>query len=204
MRGKNLVWGVRGVVLVNLQKRYGVRTVSLAAFVRSLKRQMRLGSREFNICFVDDHAIRQLNSAYRGRDKATDVLSFPWNEAAGGQWPQPSGTAVPALRTSGTPVPPGLPGRITNFLGDVVISVETARRNARAEGHSTLNEICWLALHGVLHLLGYDHMRDSGEMIELELALREQLGVAGGRKRKVETRKSKLETRKSKSPRRTD
>ncbi len=65
-----------------------------------------------------------------------------------------------------------------NFLGDAVISVETARRNAAAEGHSTLNEIRWLMLHGVVHLLGYDHERDKGEMIALELA--EQLGVAGG------------------------
>jgi len=84
------------------------------------------------------------------------------------------------MRTGGTAVPPHLPGGITNFLGDVVISVETARRNARAEKHSTLNEIRWLVLHGVLHLLGYDHEHDIGEMIALELALREQLGVAGG------------------------
>jgi probable rRNA maturation factor len=62
----------------------------------------------------------------------------------------------------------------------VVISVQTARRNASEEGHSTLNEIRWLVLHGVLHLLGYDHERDTGEMTTLELALREQLGVAGG------------------------
>jgi len=167
-------------VLVNLQKRYAVRTASLTTFVRNLKRRLRLGNREFNICFVDNRAIRQLNSAYRGRDEATDVLSFPWNEAASGQWLQPGGAVVPAARKGGRPVPPGLPGRIRNFLGDVVISVETARRNARAEGHSTLNEIRWLALHGVLHLLGYDHEHDNGEMMALELALREQLGVAGG------------------------
>ncbi len=197
-------------MLVNLQKRYGVRTASLAGFLRSLKQRLRLGKREFNICFVDDHAIRQLNSAYRGRDKATDVLSFPWNEAPGGQWPQPRGTAVPAVRTGGAPmdrgrlpVPPGLPGRITNFLGDVVISVETARRHARAAGHSTLQEIRWLALHGVLHLRGYDHERDSGEMAALELALREQLGVAGGpqEKKQVKSQNAKVKSQKFKGPR---
>jgi probable rRNA maturation factor len=61
----------------------------------------------------------------------------------------------------------------------VVISVEAARRNARKEGHSTLNEIRWLILHGLLHLIGYDHSRDTGEMVALELSLREQLGIAG-------------------------
>ena len=87
-------------------------------------------------------------------------------------------------------------GGIANFLGDVVISVETARRNAAAEGHSTLNEIRWLILHGVLHLLGYDHEHDNGEMMALELALREQLGVAGGQARKS---KSKVKMQKAKS-----
>jgi probable rRNA maturation factor len=170
-------------VLVNLQKRYGVRTAALSAFVRNLRRRLRLGNREFNICFVDDNAIRGLNLAYRGKDKATDVLSFPWNEADGPLRPDPRALSRQRERAG-----------ITNFLGDVVISVQTARRNASEEGHSTLNEIRWLILHGVLHLLGYDHDHDSGEMIVLELALRDQLGVAGaGRKSK-----SKVKTQKSK------
>ena len=64
-----------------------------------------------------------------------------------------------------------------NFLGDIVISVDTAMTNARQEGHSTLNEIRWLILHGVLHLLGYDHEHDHGEMTRLEHALRSRLGI---------------------------
>jgi probable rRNA maturation factor len=66
-----------------------------------------------------------------------------------------------------------------NHLGDIVISVETAKRNAHLEGHSTLNEIRWLILHGLLHLLGYDHESDRGEMNRLELALRTRLGISG-------------------------
>jgi probable rRNA maturation factor len=176
-------------VLVNLQKLYSVHSASLLAFARSLKRRLRLGKQEFNICLVDDDAIRRLNSAYRGKDKSTDVLSFPWNETDGPQRPQPR----PASRR-------GEIDEFRNFLGDVVISVETARRSAAAEGHATVNEIRWLILHGVLHLLGYDHERDAGEMIELEMSVREQLGVGGGTggKRKIETRKSKLENRESK------
>ncbi len=179
-----------GIALVNLQKRYSVHSASLLAFARSLKRLLRLGNREFNICLVDDDAIRQLNVAYRGKDKATDVLSFPWVDSDGP-------LQLEAPLSSRHRECDG----ITNFLGDVVLSVETARRNAAGEGHSTINEIRWLILHGVLHLLGYDHERDAGEMIALELAMREQLGVTGGAG-KFENRNSKIETRESKSPRR--
>jgi len=188
MTQKDRIGSVRGVAFVNLQKRYVVRTASLVAFARNLKRRLRLEKREFNICFVDDHAIRHLNLAYRGKDRATDVLSFPWNEADGHLPLDP-------------PAPSHGRGRegLANFLGDVVISVETARRNARVEGHSTLSEIRWLILHGVLHLLGYDHEHDAGEMIALELALRDKLELAGGprpgRKSKVENRNSKIEIR---------
>ena len=174
-------------MLVNLQKRYGVRTAALSAFVRNLRRRLRLGNREFNICFVDDNAIRGLNLAYRGKDKATDVLSFPWNEADGPLRPDPRALSRQRERAG-----------ITNFLGDVVISVQTARRNASEEGHSTLNEIRWLILHGVLHLLGYDHEHDSGEMIALELALREQLGVAGEALGGKEIQNSKFKSQKAK------
>ena len=150
---------MRGAEIINLQKRYAIRAASLRPFVGGLRRRLRLAQKEFNICFVDDRAIRRLNLAYRGKNKSTDVLSFSWSEAE---------EAAPSPYED-----------FANFLGDVVISVETARRNARAEGHSTLQEIRWLILHGVLHLLGYDHERDRGEMVALELRLREEMGVAG-------------------------
>ena len=157
-------------MLINLQERYVLRCAGLEPFVRNLKRRLHLANRELNICFVDDGEIRRLNSLYRGKDKATDVLSFAWNDGGG----RPGHEARRNL-------PRRAWGEKANFLGEVVISVETARRNAAAEGHSTLNEIRWLILHGVLHLLGYDHERDQGEMTALELALREKLGVANGR-----------------------
>ncbi len=172
MNGKDRVPASPTAVLVNLQKRYVVRTASVAGFVRSLQARLRLRNRELNICFVDDDAIRQLNSAFRGKSKPTDVLSFPWNAASGRRDTKAGATSChPECR------------EFANFLGDVVISVEMARRNAQQEGHSTLNEIRWLILHGVLHLLGYDHSCDTGEMVALELSLREQLGIAGTRAR---------------------
>lgn len=135
--------------------------VASRAFVQRLRTLLRLGRRHFNVCLVGDREIERLNNVYLGKNAPTDVLSFPWRETGGAK--QRAGAAA----------------EFVHFLGDVVISVETARRNARQEGHSTLNEIRWLILHGVLHLLGYDHATDRGEMTNLELALRERLGIAG-------------------------
>jgi probable rRNA maturation factor len=147
-------------LVVNQQKRLVVDLAAVRAFVERLRATLRLARRDFNVCFVDDREIRRLNIAYLGRRRATDVLSFPWR-----------GTG--RVRTGAANA------EFANFLGDVVISVETAQRNARREGHSTRNEIRWLILHGLLHLLGYDHERDQGEMTSLELSLRERLGIAG-------------------------
>ena len=133
-------------------------------FARRLRHDLRLHGQQFNICFVSDHEIANLNKAYRGKKRPTDVLSFSWKESSGG--------AMPA------------PGRdFEGFLGDIVISASTAQRNARVEGHSTRAEIRWLILHGVLHLLGYDHETDNGEMTALELVLRERLDEKRGARR---------------------
>ena len=118
MKGEDSLASARGIELVNLQKRYRVPAASVRSFALNLKSRLRLGKKKFNICFVDDSAIRNLNLAFRGKDKPTDVLSFPWNEA---------GHALPS------PGPrPQRDGRhgIADFLGEVVISVQTARRNA--------------------------------------------------------------------------
>lgn len=145
-----------GTTLINRQDAAVVSTASLKTFTRRLKQRMKLGKRGFTICLMGDAEIRRLNRSFRGNDKATDVLSFPW---------------VGRVATSGRNKP--------IFLGDIAISVETATRNARREGHSALNEIRWLILHGVLHLLGYDHATDNGEMTRLELEVRDELRVGG-------------------------
>jgi rRNA maturation RNase YbeY len=151
-------------LIVNQQRQYALNLARLRDYTEQVRRVLRLGRREFNVCLLDDGEIRKLNAAYRGRRRATDVLSFPWGAPGGNGGGVASGREFAA------------------FLGDVAISVETARRNAWREGHSTLNEIRWLILHGALHLLGYDHEKDEGEMVRLELRLRERLGIAGGRR----------------------
>ncbi|HKT12018.1 MAG TPA: rRNA maturation RNase YbeY [Terriglobia bacterium] len=144
-------------MIINRQRQFALDMPSLRAYEHQVKSVLDLGTREFNVCFVSDEEISRMNSVYRGRAVPTDVLSFPW-EGEGESGPEEAASV-----------------EFRNFLGDVVISVATADRNAMAEGHSTEEEIRMLILHGVLHLLGYDHETDHGEMKNLELSLRERL-----------------------------
>ena len=99
------------------------------------------------IAFVSDKTIRQLNQQFRGVDKATDVLSFPAEEED------------------------------ESNLGDIAISVDTAAKQAKENGLTFDEEVAQLILHGLLHLSGYDHETDKGEMNRLELRMRRKLGI---------------------------
>lgn len=104
------------------------------------------------IVFVGDAAIRNLNKRFRGKDQVTDVLSFP-NEA------EPFETENQSQ------------------LGEVVISVQRAAAQAKQNGLTFSNEVEQLILHGLLHVCGYDHETDDGEMNRLEINLRKKLGI---------------------------
>jgi probable rRNA maturation factor len=105
------------------------------------------------LAFVRDVSIRSLNLKFRGKDSATDVLSFPaFDQQANDS-----------------------PAAEDESLGDVVISTDTALTQAREAGHSFERELSELLIHGVLHLCGYDHETDNGEMNRLELRLRRRL-----------------------------
>jgi len=114
-----------------------------------------------HVAVVPDAQVRRLNRTYRRKDRATDVLSFPASE--------------PRAQAPGLQAPGSGP-----FLGDIVIASGVARRQARAAGHSALTEFKVLALHGLLHLLGYDHERDTGTMLRLERRLRLKGGLREG------------------------
>ena len=154
-------------MILNRQHRLEVKLQPLREFELEVRRALRLGRRDFNVCLVDDAAIEQMNRTFRGKARPTDVLSFPWKDG-------PNSDVVLS----------GAAAEMSHFLGDIAISVETARRHARAEGHSLRNEIRWLILHGVLHLLGYNHEVDDGQMTRRERALRDQLGRAAEANRK--------------------
>ena len=125
--------------------------------------------REVSVALVSDGFMRKLNHRFRQVDRATDVLSF-CEEDAGDPAPVPA----PARRTSG-PSDPTAP-----MLGDIVIATGVARRQARRARHSYATELRVLALHGLLHLLGYDHERDHGEMARVERRLRRRGGLDEG------------------------
>ena len=165
-------------LILNHQDKYVVNSSRLGEYVREVREALRLGRRDYNVCLVDDREIKRLNSLHRGKGRATDVLSFPWNTPQ--RLPRPRARSEPARpRHVRRSAKERAALEFKNFLGDIVISVDTAKRNARQEGHSTLNEVRWLILHGLLHLLGYNHESDQGEMTKLELALRSRLGIAG-------------------------
>ncbi len=108
------------------------------------------------VALVSDARMQALNRQFRGKDKVTDVLSFPADAAASSS-------------------PPG-----TAFLGDIVIASGVAKKQAKAAGHSLHTEIRILALHGLLHLLGFDHAADDGKMARVEARLRRKAGLPEG------------------------
>lgn len=144
--------------IVNLQKTVKIDISEVRKFCKRLTLEVAESeARTFSVAFVDDERMRQLNEMFRGKDATTDVLSFPFEAEPFEVLPAADGQ------------PP------TVFLGDIVISAEQAQRQAAENGLTLDAEIKQLILHGVLHLCGYDHETDVGEMNERELALREAL-----------------------------
>lgn len=129
-----------------------VRLGRLRPWLRDLLAVVAPSHDSLSVLFTSDRRMRELNREWRQKDRPTDVLSFP-----------------------GADTPEG------RHLGDVAISVPTARRQAAEAGHSLERELRILLLHGVLHCLGYDHEEDDGEMERLEARLRAQWIPASGR-----------------------
>jgi probable rRNA maturation factor len=121
---------------------------------------------EVTIALVSDARMQTLNRSYRNKNYATDVLSFPAS-------PRPL-RKDPASRAQAA----GPPG--DRYLGDIVIATGVATRQADEVGHPVSTELKVLALHGLLHLLGYDHETDTGEMARLEARLRKKAGLDAG------------------------
>lgn len=127
-------------------------TRSMGRFLTEAKAAVRLRG-QVTVLLTSDAVIRNLNRRFRGKNKPTDVLSFPADSAAPGS---------------------------ERIAGDLAISVPTARRQASLQNHRLSTEIKVLILHGLLHLAGYDHETDSGEMERRECKLRARLGLPGG------------------------
>lgn len=118
---------------------------------------------EVTVAIISDGRMRALNRSFRGKDYATDVLAFPARSKPGFSRASQMGRVHEAA-----------------YLGDIVIASDVAKRQAREAGHSVATELRILALHGLLHLLGYDHDGDAGHMARLEHKLRKKAGLHEG------------------------
>lgn len=139
-------------MIVNLQRKIKIESAVFSGFAAALSAGVvEVSKRHFSVAFVSDRRMKELNKLFRSKNSTTDVLSFP-NE-------------------------PDEFEPDKNNLGDIVISVEQAQKQGAENGLSLEAEIKQLILHGVLHLCGYDHETDNGEMNARELELRDRLGI---------------------------
>jgi rRNA maturation RNase YbeY len=149
------------LLVQNHLRSFNVRQGPLARAAKVILAAVGETGAELGITFVGDVRMRRLNCRYRGKDRSTDVLAFALREAPG---PRP-------------------PQHVRPPLGDVVISVQTARRQARAAGRSLNEELLNLLTHGILHLCGYDHEKSEWEarrMHKREQRIMERLGKGSG------------------------
>ncbi len=140
------------IEVVNRQRKVSMDGERWEAFAARALKVVPANGADVTIAFVSDRAMRELNRRWRGKRGTTDVLSFP---AGQDEFERAAGAT----------------------LGDVVISLERASVQAAEHGLSFEREVEQLILHGMLHLCGYDHERDDGEMNALELRLRRRLGI---------------------------
>jgi rRNA maturation RNase YbeY len=193
-------------MILNRQRTVRVARPPLELFLRRVREKLGLASAELTVCLVSDAEISRMNESFRKKKGPTDVLSFPAvtrrkpvplpncnagsDLAPNGHAHRPpsvtasrdrralrEGTALAVPKRAmkhGALAPEGTP----EFLGDIAISPATARRNAKKFNRTLPSELQILILHGVLHLLGYDHDTDRGRMHRVEQRLRQRLGLS--------------------------
>ncbi len=150
------------VIITDRQKKVriptGLRMLIRRACIAVLREEKFEGDSEVSVSFVDNEEIRKLNKEFRNIDSATDVLSFPLGE-----------NGVYDVN----------PDTGAKLLGDVVISMERAQKQAMEYGHSFEREVCYLTVHSMLHLLGYDHMepQEKAEMRMKEETVMARIGL---------------------------
>jgi len=139
----------------------GVSAAVMRGRAQKMLAHLGLGAVELSVALVDDATIQELNRTYRHKNKPTDVLAFPLQEP--------------------------VPEKVVGMLGDVILSIETARRQAGKHRRPLLAELTMLLAHGLLHLLGYDHQTDAEEQ-EMTARTRELEAIAAARARRPPVR----------------
>lgn len=146
------------IEVVNRQRLARIDARRVARLVDTTLGAVGRADANLTVAFVRDRVIRDLNRKFRGNDRVTDVLSFPAEDELG------DASDVSFIGSG-----------VSGFLGDIVVSTDTAVKQADDAGHSFEREVNELVIHGVLHLCGYDHETDRGQMNRLELKLRRKL-----------------------------
>jgi probable rRNA maturation factor len=155
-------------MIANRQRLIRVPLRDLQKFFARAMNEVRLPAEAASVCFVTNSQIAKWNAAYRGKPKPTDVLSFPAEGAPRGPQKKSFSKSVATKDGSST----------SSYLGDIAIAPAVARSNARLYGRTLNEEMRVLILHGILHLMGYDHETDAGQMERRERRLRRALGIA--------------------------
>jgi probable rRNA maturation factor len=146
-------------MVLNRQRRVAVDIAPLGRFAERVRLELGFPTDGVAVQLVSDAAMKRLNWKFRRKRGSTDVLSFP---------ARPRGRRRAGRRGRGGE---------DSYVGDIAISPEMARRNARRDDRSLPDELRILLLHGMIHLAGYDHETDRGQMQKLETALRRRLGL---------------------------
>jgi len=149
-------------LIENRQRVVRVRMRLLEEFLKNVEEEIGLGPECVAVRLIGDAEMARLNETYRKKKEPTDVLSFPVVEES----TKSRGLKQQVRKARG------------KFLGDIAIAPRVARRNAKLLERELPKELKVLILHGVLHLLGYDHETDRGEMERIEMRLRRKLGIA--------------------------
>jgi probable rRNA maturation factor len=156
-------------MILNRQRQVSISVDDLERFSAKLRKLLKIPAEAVTICLVTRGDIAKWNRAYRGKNQPTDVLSFTADEPPAKQ------------RVSGSSrkrAPSKSHVDTSEYWGDIAIAPAIARQNARRFGRDLNDEMRILILHGILHLMGYDHETDNGQMDRREMRLRRQLGLA--------------------------
>ena len=157
-------------MILNRQRQVRISIEKLEKFSAKVRKLLKIPADAVAICLVSSADIAKWNRAYRGKNKPTDVLSFTTDEPSVKHRIGKSLRKRTAAKSS--------EGVATPYWGDIAIAPAIARQNARRFGREFNDEMCILILHGILHLMGYDHETDNGQMERREMRLRRQLGLA--------------------------
>jgi len=166
-------------MIVNRQRDVRVSLRRLNNFLARAQRALHLPPDALTVCLVTNERIARWNRSYRGKNGPTDVLSFPADTPVRARIRKPKRSANRRFAQTG-PSSASFASFASSasYLGDIAIAPAVARENARRFGRTFADEMRILILHGILHLMGYDHETDTGQMERRERRLRRRLGIA--------------------------